>query len=155
MKSKGERETFKATREKQHFTYRRTWFKESQISPEGNGTFFKSCQHTILCPVKKEILQQWGWNKNILRWKTHKRLHCHQFCCFRMRNDTKKENWNIKNEGKTAEKAHTEVNVIDCSSPLEFLNFVWWWKTKVIALSSMFNVYWYSKYNNGNIKKGG
>lgn len=54
MKSKEERETVKATREKQHFTYRRAWFKESQISPEGNGTFFKSCQHTILCPVKKK-----------------------------------------------------------------------------------------------------
>lgn len=51
--------------------------------------------------------------------------------------DTKKQSWNIRNEGRTTEKVKMWVNTINFSSSLEFPKLCLMAEARLISLSDM------------------
>lgn len=145
----GEKKNFSKRPEKWCIFYGETIWMAANFSSEttearGSGTTVLKCLKTELSTqnsiCSKNILQEWRWNRDMVRCRKTKRMGCQQTCFKRIaegsasdrRETLPEETRNIRNEERATKTANLWVTLITgSSSPLKFFKCIWESKAKI------------------------
>lgn len=112
--------------------WRRISHQKPQRLEESRTTFLSTDRKELFTQnsiFRENILRKWGYNKNILRWKKTKRIHCQEICSKELLKEvssSKKYDTSIKLEFRNERRA-TDKTVVHL---LRFLKCAWKQKAK-------------------------